>query len=153
MAALEQQLQYSLQSLERKVAELIEFFQQDKGYGQLVYPEWTAKDILGHITFWHESFARNLRDIAEGRKVNPLRGSLAEVNVTSVESTRTVSIEDLCQRLRAAQQVIAEHILDTNIEKIPYKVGSKDYAPLEHLEVVISHIQKHLQDISEKLQN
>ncbi len=150
ITSVDAQLRDLLESLERKVTEFIEFFQQDKDYGQLVYPEWTAKDILGHITFWHESFARNLKDVAEGSKPKPLRGSLTDVNVTSVESTRGVSIKDLCQRLNDAQQIIAKHILDANIEKIPYKVGSRDYAPLEHLEVVISHIQKHLQDVSKK---
>ncbi len=149
-AHLEASKRLELESLANTVTEFIEFFNQDKDHGQLVYPEWTAKDILGHITFWHESFARNLRDVAEGRTAKPLRGSLTDVNVTSVESTRSVSIEDLCQRLRDAQQIIARYILDGNIEKIPYKVGSRDYAPLEHLEVVISHIQKHLQDVSKK---
>ena len=46
---------------------------------------WTAKDILGHITFWHESFARNVSALSEGLDPVPLKGRYVDLNQRSVE--------------------------------------------------------------------
>ena len=38
-------------------------------------------------------------------------------------------------------------ILNPRLTLIPYKKGSRDYSPEEHLEIVIGHIQLHLKDV------
>ena len=86
-----------LKLLKKKVNELIAFYQQDLDFTKMVYTQWSAKDVLGHLTFWHESFARNLKDVSEGSKPNPLRGKLSEVNRLSVDSNRNVSISELTE--------------------------------------------------------
>ncbi|MEM9672830.1 MAG: hypothetical protein AAF992_09560, partial [Bacteroidota bacterium] len=122
----------------------------DLDFSLMVYAHWSAKDILGHLVFWHESFARNLRDIAQNQKPNPLKGKLSEVNQMGVDATRSVSIDRLINRLTAAQLVIDKHIFNTEVKLIPYKKGSRDYGRLEHLEVVAAHIKRHLKDLHKK---
>ena len=142
---------HALELLQNKVEELAGFYGGGLDFNQMVYPLWSARDVLAHLVFWHESFARNLKDASEKRKPNPLKGSLAEVNRQSVDSNRGVSIEELIERLRKAQKIINEYIFDTSISLIPYKQGSRSYSRLEHLEVVTSHIGKHLKDLNKKL--
>ena len=116
----------------------------------MVYTYWTAKDVLGHVTFWHESFAKNLRDLSEGVKPNPLRGKLSEVNEMSVETTKDVPIKVLIKRLLTAHKTIEKHNTNTSIESIHYKKGSRNYSRLEHLQIVDRQIKRHLNDLRER---
>lgn len=144
---LNHEINQALKALQEKLQELTAFFKSERNFQTMVYALWNAKDILGHITFWHESFARNISDLGNGIKPTPLKGKLSEVNQTSVESTKKVSIEELLLRMARAQQTIENHIHNPNIQSIPYKKGSRDYSRLEHLQIVEAHIKKHLRDL------
>lgn len=137
-----------LEKLQEKVKELIAFYHQPIDFNKKVYTYWSVKDVLGHITFWHESFARNVSDLAAGRKPNPLKGKLSEVNSLSVSSTKELTIQEILERLKKAQNIIDKHILNDTIVEIPYKKGSRSYSRIEHLEVVTHHIKKHLNDLN-----
>jgi hypothetical protein len=56
-------------------------------------------------------------------------------------------MENIIMRLEAAHKVIQEDILSTKLKSIPYKKGSRDYSPEEHLDIVNAHIKEHLSDI------
>ncbi len=150
MTAEENQIKSNVEHLRSEVDAFANLFEQGLDYNVLVYELWNAKDILGHITFWHESFARNILDLGKGIKPSPLKGRLSEVNKQSVETTRKESIKNLIKRLKDAQNTIEETILIDRINLIPYKKGSRDYSKSEHLEVVTNHIHKHRIDISKK---
>lgn len=105
--------------------------------------EWTARDVAAHITFWHESFARNLSDAIEGRSPNPLRGTYAELNSRCMLEMRPLSMREIIGRLLDAHEVIRAGVLEPSLVAIPYRRGSRDYGPDEHLEVVTTHIQSH----------
>jgi hypothetical protein len=34
----------------------------------LVDGSWTVRDVVGHVSFWHARFARNLDDLVHGRR-------------------------------------------------------------------------------------
>ena len=140
-----------LERLDEAVTRLIETCQVLADPETIVYDDWTAKDILGHLTFWHESFARNVSDLVEGRKPMPLKGKLVDLNRRSVEESRDVNIEQLIERLSTAQQTIRQSILSPSLTLIPYRKGSRDYAPEEHLEIVNDHIVGHLKAIERAL--
>ncbi|MBL1231386.1 MAG: hypothetical protein COA31_001565 [Flavobacteriales bacterium] len=139
-----------IEILRNELKKFIIFFEQGLDYNKMVYEYWNAKDILGHITFWHESFARNISDLGKNIKPSPLKGKLSEVNKQSVETTKNESVENLIKRLKEAQNTIEEYVFLDKVNLIPYKKGSRDYSKLEHLEVVSNHIHKHLKDISKK---
>jgi len=150
MTGKEKHLKTKVEILRSELKNLISFFEQGLDYDKMVYEFWNAKDILGHITFWHESFARNISDLGQGIKPNPLKGKLSDVNKQSVESTKNSSIEELSKRLIDAQKTIEEYIYLDRINLIPYKKGLRDYSRSEHIEVVANHIHKHLKDIAKK---
>ena len=61
---------------------------------KMVYEEWTAKDVLGHITFWHESFARNISDLVSDIKPAPLKGKFIDLNQRGVDEMRPYTLEN-----------------------------------------------------------
>lgn len=139
--------QVLLEQLNETVLRLIDMYQNTIDPNSAVYEEWTIKEVLGHIAFWHESFARNVSDLVQDIRPKPLKGRYSELNQRCMQEIKTQSVEDIIRRLEAAQQVIRDNILNPKLSVIPYKVGSRSYTPEEHLLVVVKHIQGHLRDI------
>ncbi len=150
MVEQENHIKVKVDRLKSELETLFAFFEQKRDFDKMIYDYWSAKDILGHITFWHESFARNICDLGKNTKPNPLKGKLSEVNKQSVETTRKETIENLIIRLKDAQSTIEEYIYLDRINLIPYKQGSRNYSRAEHLDIVSNHIHKHRKDIYNK---
>lgn len=150
MTDKEEYIKTKVEILRNELKKFIIFFEQGLDYDKMVYEYWNAKDVLGHITFWHESFARNISNLGKNIKPSPLKGKLSEVNKQSVETTKNESVKNLIKRLKEAQNTIEEYVFLDKVNLIPYKKGSRDYSKLEHLEVVSNHIHKHLKDLSKK---
>jgi hypothetical protein len=113
----------------------------------LVDASWTVRDVVGHVTFWHESFARNVNDLVHGRRPTPLRGRLSDLNERGVAEARAVPPDTNVDRLRAAHATIRASIMSPTLGLIPYRVGSRPYTPGEHLEVVRDHIRAHARSL------
>jgi nucleotidyltransferase/DNA polymerase involved in DNA repair len=136
-----------LQQLNETITQLVHVYQNMADSEIVVYEGWTARYVLGHITFWHESFARNVLDIVNDGKPSPLKGTYRDLNQRCFDEIRTQTIEVIIMRLEAAHKVIQENILSTKLKSIPYKKGSRDYSPEEHMDIVHAHIKEHLNDI------
>jgi hypothetical protein len=108
---------------------------------------WTVRDVVGHVTFWHESFARNVDDLVHARRPTPLRGRLSDLNERGVAEARTLPLDKTVDRLRAAHATIHASILSPSLGLIPYRVGSRSYTPDEHLAVVRDHIRAHARSL------
>ena len=136
-----------LQRLNQTVDRILDYFQAMPDTDVRVYDMWSAKDVLAHITFWHESFARNVEDAANDRKPRPLKGRYSDLNQGGVDAMCHDTLEIVMQRLRNAQQIIQTHILNPKLVLIPYKYGARDYSPEEHLDIVDAHINAHFDDV------
>jgi len=110
--------------------------------------DWTAKDTLGHIAFWHESFARNVRALSVGRQPKVLDGKYPDLNQQGVEQSRAMSVGQIAGRIKRAQRVIRRDIIKLPRDlQIPYRKGSRSYLPDEHIISVRDHIVAHLHRI------
>ena len=89
-----------LKRLDETVAHLIEVVRAASDPDTVVYEGWSAKDLLGHVTFWHESFARNVADLVHDRKPTPLKGRLSDLNQQGVADLRPCSLEEVIEPLR-----------------------------------------------------
>jgi hypothetical protein len=136
-----------LAQLNETVYQLLDLFQNMTDPTLIVYELWTAKDILGHLTFWHESFARNLSDLVNDVKPTLLKGRFIDLNQSGVDEMRKYSLTVVLQRFATAHRVIQENINNPKLILIPYKKGSRDYSPQEHLDIVNEHIKEHFEDI------
>lgn len=65
-------IQANLEMLRTELERLFTLFEEGFDHQTMVYEHWNAKDILGHLTYWHESFARNISDLSQ---VIPLRNA------------------------------------------------------------------------------
>lgn len=137
--------------LSQTVKELITVCRQLPDVNAAVYEGWSAKDILGHLTFWHESFARNVTDLVHDRQPTPLKGKLSDLNQQGIDEMRPCSLEEVIGRLRVAQRIIQRNILNPQLSLIPYRKGSRDYTPEEHLSIVADHIGAHLKTIQSQV--
>lgn len=81
---------------------------------------WSAKDYLGDVVYWHESFARNIADVSNGVKPNPIKSSLRDATKEGIRISRELSVATLLRRLNRAQKTIEQHILNDTIALIPY---------------------------------
>lgn len=136
-----------LKQLDETILQFSDIYKNMANPESYMVEAWTAKDVLGHILFWHESFARNVRDLVNDIKPTPLKGKYSDLNQRCFEEMRPRTVEELIKRLETAHTVIQENILNPKIEFIPYKKGSRSYTPEEHLDIVNEHIKEHLSSI------
>lgn len=137
-----------LDEVEAAVERVTQAVQETENQECLSGGPWSARDTLGHIAFWHESFARNVRALTEGRQPDVLEGSYPDLNRTGVERSRAMGLGQIAGRLRRAQGVIRRDIMTLATDTpIPYREGSRDYTPDEHLRIVREHILAHLNQI------
>ena len=135
-----------LTQLNETITQLFDVFQNLSNPYIKVYEVWTAKDILGHLVFWHESFARNVCDLVNEIEPKPLRGKKCDLKQRCYDETKNQELDILIERLEIAQKIIQENILSPKLVLIPY-TDSKSYTPEEHLNFVNEHIRMHMGDI------
>ncbi len=109
--------------------------------------EWSGRMVVAHVVLWHESFARNVADLAAGRRPSPLAGTYAVLAARTRTELGDLPIETLLGRLEAAQAVIRQHVGSPRIALIPYRRGSRRYAPAEHLAVTADHVARHAAEL------
>ncbi len=149
----EETLTKLLEQLHTTVARVIDFYRTleianvPDAAGFSVGAVWTARDALVHIVFWHESFARNVDDLADGRAPTPLKGTYAQLSARAAEENRDVTTAELLGRLESAQRTIEQSVLSPQVRLIPYKVGSRSYLAPEHLRVVNEHVSGHFRKV------
>lgn len=132
------------------VSDFLAFYSAGRDLSRIIYTDWTAREVLSHVASWHMSFAKNLLDAVDSIKPSPFKGSLTDVNEREVEYLSQFSVADLIQKIKIAQEQIEQNIGNQEIKGIAYKKGSRDYSPIEHLEVVRRHIRSHLADLEGK---
>ena len=134
-----------LEQLEEAVRQIIAAVSEIEHPESFRVDDWSAKDTLGHIAFWHESFARNVNALVNGKKPDVLEGTYPDLNQRGVEASRAMSVGGIAGRIRRAQATIARCIVKLPAgTAIPYRKGSRDYSPEEHLVTVRSHVIAHL---------
>ena len=140
-----------LAELEDAVAELLAVARAVPDPGALATGDWTARDVVAHLVFWHESFARNVADLVAGRRPTPLAGTYAVLAARTQTELGGLGIEALLARLAVAQGVIRDGVGDPIITVIPYRRGSRPYPPDEHLGVVRDHVRGNILELAKLL--
>lgn len=133
--------------LDAVIEQLVRVFRALPSPDGAVDDHWTARDVIGYLVFWHESFARNVDDLANGRVPTPLRGRMADLNDGGVAEMRVLPVEEVVRRLLAARATVRAGIFTPRLGVIPYRIGSRPYTHDEHLEVVRDHVVAHLRGL------
>lgn len=87
-----------------------------KNINSMATDEWTVKDVLAHITFWHMNYAANYEALANNLPPPLLEGPGYKINQQGVSSLRKYSRNRLISMLQDAQKSLEINIL---IDRVP----------------------------------
>jgi len=110
--------------------------------GRMTGDEWTVKDQLCHIVFWHENYAANYSALAKHQDP-PLPEGMSTINMAGVLSLRRFSTDTLISRLRVANASLYSSIVVKKVPRMTYSKGGRTYETARFLEMITSHIHTH----------
>lgn len=108
--------------------------------------EWTVKDELCHIVFWHENYAANYEALAN-HKDPPLPQDMSTINMAGVLSLRKHSIKELISRLYKANKSLYNSIVVKKVPRMTYSKGGRTYETADFLEMISRHIITHTKQV------
>ncbi len=109
--------------------------------------EWSVKDVLCHVVFWHRYYAQNYAALAKGEHpvVFTSKGGSMR-NQQGVNSLKDSSKDNLITMLQAAQQTLHECIVVNRVPSMSYTTRKK-YKTEEFLDQIIRHIKGHTKQV------
>jgi hypothetical protein len=115
--------------------------------------EWTVRDILCHVAFWHNYYAQNYASLAAGTKpfVFPSKGGSTR-NQDGVDSYKNKSQKELIEILNKAHNSLYKSIVIEEVPKMNYIEGSV-YKTDDFLEMITGHIQRHTLQVKRAKKN
>lgn len=108
--------------------------------------EWTVKDELCHITFWHENYAANYEALVK-HEVPPLPDGMSTINMAGVLYMRQYSMKELIEKLRKANKSLYESIVVKQIPQMTYSKGGRTYETADFLQMITRHINTHTKQV------
>lgn len=128
------------------LSEAVEVFQKEVDKHSLLdmaTQDWTVKDELCHITFWHDYYAQNYAALAVGTKpfLFVSKGGSTR-NQEGVNGLKHKSRRYLITLLNKAHASLYSSIVVKKVPKMTYIVG-RDYTTESFLEMITGHIQRH----------
>lgn len=108
--------------------------------------EWTVKDELCHIVFWHENYAANYEALAKNEEPSLPEG-MSTINMAGVLSLRKYSIKELIRRLLKANKSLYNSIVIKEVPRMTYSKGGRTYETADFLKMIASHINTHTKQV------
>lgn len=120
---------------------------QAKKISLMATDEWTVKDELSHIVFWHETYAANYKALAE--HAEPVIPQIApyKLNMQSVPELRKYSVEELMSRLKKAHDSLYNSIVVKKVPEMTYWKKGRTYKTDEFLSMIARHIATHTKQV------
>lgn len=108
--------------------------------------EWSVKDELCHITFWHENYAVNYEALVKHENP-PLPEGMSTINMAGVLSLRKYTIKELVERLRKANKSLYDSIVVKKVPRMTYSKGGSTYETADFLQMITRHINTHMTQV------
>ncbi|MFA6004970.1 MAG: ClbS/DfsB family four-helix bundle protein [Patescibacteria group bacterium] len=108
--------------------------------------EWSVKEELCHIVFWHENYAANYEALAQ-HKDPQLPEGMSTINTAGVMSLKKYSIKELIQRLHKAHESLRKSILIKKVPRMTYSKGGRTYETADFLSMIARHISTHAKQV------
>jgi hypothetical protein len=108
--------------------------------------EWTVKDELCHIVFWHENYAVNYEALVKNEE-SPLPEGMSTINLAGVLSLRKCTIKELIGRLRKANESLYKSIVIKKVPRMTYSKGGRTYETADFLKMITRHIITHAKQV------
>lgn len=113
----------------------------------VVYKEGlTKKDIVAHVTMWHEYYARVLTALVSNMPPKLYRESTTLINKIWLEKYKELSLDTLILKLEEANNTFLKNIVKIK-GIIPYSENGRRYVPWQYVSAITSHIKGHTKDL------
>lgn len=129
-----------------KLSNAVDHFIQEVNHlklSNMATDEWTVKDVLCHIVFWHNYYAKQHSALASGK--NPVifksKGGSTR-NQEGVDLLKSLSKENLIEKLNKSHKDLYRSIIVNQVPGMDY-TDKKHYQTEESLEVIAGHINRH----------
>jgi hypothetical protein len=109
--------------------------------------QWTVKEVLCHITFWHENYAANYEAMVNNQKPPLFDGLGYELNRLSVSTLKKYPANELIERLRKAQTSLYNSIMVAEIPQMKYTARWRVYTTEEFLVMIGRHFLTHAKQV------
>ncbi len=142
-----------LEETRRKIEDLLPRIDPNKE----IYPGWTIKDMLAHMTGWDDATLDSLRAHLSGRppSVEAIR-SIDEYNALTVSSRHDLNYEQVLSEWRSTRRVLRALLEEIPDDKFlqPLVVPWGEKTTITFLvEMFRDHEEKHAQDLLRWLEN
>jgi hypothetical protein len=112
---------------------------------------WNAKEIIAHIVFYHEYYARVVEAIVQKQELPLINESLARVNKRSAKEESKYSREILLSRFKTAHEIFVKNLIQLDSSaRIPYKENGRIYEVNGYINEITRHIMRHTKDLKRK---
>lgn len=108
--------------------------------------EWTVKDVLCHIVFWHEIYAANYSAQVNNLPFD-LPDNMSTINRRGVASLQRFTRRQLLERLQRAHESLKLSILEHQIPSMIYSKGGRIYKTDEFLIMIGQHFVTHTKHV------
>lgn len=109
--------------------------------------QWSVKDVLCHVVFWHQLYAANYKSLAERRTPVIPEYPAYKLNLPGVKSLRKYSIKNLVSLLDSAHKSLFVSIIKNNVPRMTYNKGGVVYETEDFLKGIARHIATHTKQI------
>jgi hypothetical protein len=120
---------------------------KNKQLNLMATDEWTVKDVLCHIVFWHENYAANYRALAANEAPPLFDAPGYRLNKEGVAALHKFSRDTLIKRLLKAQKSLYNCIVEKKVPQMTYKKNGHVYKTEDFLRVIARHILTHTQQV------
>jgi hypothetical protein len=110
---------------------------------------WGPKEVLAHLVFYHEGYVRQIEARLAGRPFDLPKGRYNDLNAQAAAAGRSVPVDELVRRLRAADERLRGLYVAYNPAQIMVEIkqGAKIWPLADLVPAVESHVRGHWQKL------
>ena len=120
-----------------------------------LYPTWTIKELLAHLTGWDDACIATLRAVSSGSApATPAARGIDPYNTSTVLEREALSLEQVIQEWEVTRADFLLALRELPEEKLGgvfvYPWGPKGDLP-EMVKIFVEHEQEHAQEVRQKI--
>jgi len=119
-----------------------------------LYPTWTIKEFLSHLTGWDDACIASLRAVAHGdAPATPAAQGIDPYNASTVHEREALSLEQVIQEWEATRVDFIRAIRELPVEKIgePFVFPWGPKSTLARMvQIFVEHEHEHVEEIRAK---
>lgn len=118
-----------------------------KNLNSVATDQWTVKEVLCHLVFWHENYAGNYQALVQHKEPPLFDETFYNLNIEGVYSLHKYPVQELISRLLKANQTLYDCIVVKKVPQMLYKKNGSLYQTSEFLDLIAGHLATHTKQV------